>query len=274
MELDIYQVDAFTGKPFSGNPAGVCVLDGPADEGWMQSVAREMNIAETAFLYIQGEHYNLRSLTPAVEVDLCGHATLASAHVLWETGVLSRAGKAVFETKSGILTAVDTGDMIELDFPREEASEAPAPENLLEAISVKPLYIGKNRFDYLIELASEEEVRGLEPDFALLKKVPARGVIVTSVSESQEYDFVSRFFGPASGIDEDPATGSAHCCLGPYWQGRLGKREFNAYQASPRGGEIYVRMDGDDRVILGGRAVTVLKCELYSLFSSPLTGED
>lgn len=263
MGITIFQVDAFTSEPFSGNPAGVCILEKPAEEGWMQAVAAEMNIAETAFLYREGELFNLRWFTPEIEVDLCGHATLASAHVLWETGVLAKDQKAVFDTRSGILTAEDTGEMIELDFPREEADEAPAPEYLLEALGVKPLYIGRNRFDYLIEVGSEKEVRALKPDFTLLKKVQTRGVIVTSVSDSGSYDFVSRFFAPLTGVDEDPATGSAHCCLGPYWEKKLGKKEFKAYQASSRGGEINVRVDGD-RVMLGGKAVTVLRCELVS----------
>lgn len=263
MGITIFQIDAFTSEPFGGNPAGVCLLEKPADEAWMKAVAAEMNIAETAFLFKKGEIYNLRWFTPTVEVDLCGHATLASAHILWETGVLPKDDRAVFDTRSGILTAVKRGDMIELDFPREEADEASATEYLLESLSLEPLYVGKNRFDYIIEVSSEKEVRALEPDFTLLKKVPTRGVIVTSVSDSPDYDFISRFFGPATGVNEDPATGSAHCCLGPYWEKKLGKKEFKAYQASPRVGEIYVRTD-NDRVVLGGNAVTVLRCELVA----------
>lgn len=261
MGITIFQVDAFTSEPFSGNPAGVCILERPADEEWMQAVAAEMNIAETAFLFKKDETYNLRWFTPTIEVDLCGHATLASAHILWETGVLPKDQKAVFDTRSGILTAVNAGDMIELNFPREEADDNAAPEYLLESLTVKPLYVGKNRFDYIIEVANEKEVRSLKPDFTLLKKVQTRGVIVTSVSGSGSYDFVSRFFAPLTGVDEDPGTGSAHCCLGPYWEKKLGKQEFKAYQASSRGGEIYVRTDGD-RVVLGGSALTVLRCEL------------
>ena len=261
MGTTIYQVDAFTNKAFSGNPAGVCVLERPADELWMQNVALEMNVSETAFLYPQDEAYNLRWFTPTVEVDLCGHATLASAHVLWETGLLGRDKDAHFNTRSGLLTAGLKNGRIELNFPNEEATEAHAPEYLIEALGIDPIYIGKNRFDYIIELASEKEVRETTPDFNLLSRVNTRGVIVTSLSDSPGYDFVSRFFAPTAGIIEDPVTGSAHCCLGPYWGKRLHKSEFKAYQASSRGGEVYVRNEGE-RVMLGGEAVTVLTCDL------------
>ncbi len=261
MGLTVYQVDAFTSEPFKGNPAGVCILDGPAGEEWMQSVALEMNLAETAFLYPSGERYKLRWFTPTVEVDLCGHATLASAHVLWETGQLGRENKAEFDTRSGLLTAWTENGAIEMDFPMDESKECALPAELARALGVKPLYTGKAAFDYILELESENEVLELKPDFDLLKKAPMRGVMVTSVSSSDKYDFVSRFFAPGSGIDEDHATGSAHCCLGPYWEKRLGKSGLRAYQASPRGGEILVRTEGE-RVVLGGNAVTVLKCEL------------
>jgi len=262
MAVEIFQVDAFTDKPFSGNPAAVCVLDGPADEGWMQNVAAEMNLSETAFLYREDGGYNLRWFTPTTEVELCGHATLASAHILWETGRLGRDEVAVFHTLSGVLKASGRGKLIQLDFPSEPETEVEAPAGLLESLGVTPLYIGKNRFDYLVEVESEEIIRDLRPDFSLLKKVPARGVMVTSVSDSPEFDFVSRFFGPAAGIDEDPATGSAHCCLGPYWEKRLGKSELTAYQASPRGGAVHVSVKGD-RVLIAGRTVTVMRVELY-----------
>ncbi len=258
MTIEIYQVDAFTDKPFSGNPAAVCILSGPADPVWMRNVAAEMNLSETAFLYREGEGYSLRWFTPTTEVELCGHATLASAHVLWETGKLRPEDRAEFHTLSGVLRASSNGGLIELDFPSEPAAETPPPPELAESLGVTPLHTGKNRFDYLIEVESEEIVRNLKPDLALLSTVPARGVMVTSVSDSPEYDFVSRFFGPAAGIDEDPVTGSAHCCLGPYWQGRLGKSAFTAYQASSRGGVVHVRVNGD-RVTLGGEAVTVFR---------------
>jgi PhzF family phenazine biosynthesis protein len=255
------QVDAFTNKPFSGNPAAVCVLPAPRDELWMQSVAREMNLSETAFLYMQGDGYNLRWFTPAVEVDLCGHATLASAHVLWEEGFLKPTEHARFFTRSGLLTAGRDGDWIEMDFPATpEESTAPHPD-LAKALGVSPTYVGKNRFDYLVEVDSEETVKNLRPDFSLLKNTSDRGVIVTSVSKSEGFDFVSRFFAPAVGIDEDPATGSSHCCLGPYWKKRLNKDEFVAFQASARGGVVRVRVRGE-RVHIGGQAISVLHGEI------------
>lgn len=261
MGLRIFQVDAFTDKPFAGNPAAVCVLPEPRDARWMQNVAQEMNLSETAFLHRQTDAYNLRWFTPAVEVDLCGHATLASAHVLWEAGYLKRDEPARFSTRSGLLTAERKGEWIELDFPAEREERVVAPANLVRALGVTPKYVGKNRFDCLVEVDSEETVRNLKPDFALLGEIPARGFIVTSLAISQGIDFVSRFFAPRAGINEDPVTGSAHCCLGPFWGTRLNKNEFVAYQASARGGVVRVRVSGD-RVVLGGQAVTVLRGEL------------
>ena len=263
MGLKIIQVDAFTDKPYTGNPAAVCILPKPADERWMQNVAREMNLSETAFLYRRDDGFNLRWFTPMAEVDLCGHATLASAHVLWEEEHLKASEQARFHTRSGLLTADRKGEWIELDFPAELAEPIAAPDGLKEALGIQPEYIGKNRFDYLVEVISEEIVRGIQPNFAILKSLPVRGVIVTSRSTAPQNDFVSRFFGPAVGIDEDPVTGSAHCGLGPYWQKRLGKDEFRAYQASARGGVIRVRVSGK-RVYLGGQAVTVLRGELLA----------
>ena len=261
MGLKITQVDAFTDKVFSGNPAAVCILPEARDEQWMQDVAREMNLSETAFLVKQRDGYSLRWFTPAVEVALCGHATLASAHVLWEDGHLKADEVAKFHSQSGLLLAKRMGDWIELDFPAEPAETAEAPAELLAGLNVKPLYVGKNRFDFLIEVESERIVRELNPNHLLLRSIHVRGVMVTSVSSSDKFDFVSRFFAPGSGVDEDPVTGSAHCCLGPYWKSRLGKNEFLAYQASPRGGIVKVRC-GNDRVYLGGKAVTVLRGEL------------
>jgi len=230
MGLRITQVDAFTDQPFHGNPAAVCILPAPGDEDWMRKVAREMNLAETAFLYPQADGYNLRWFTPAVEVDLCGHATLAASHVLWEEGRLKPSQIARFYTKSGPLTAERKGDWIEMDFPAVPEEASPAPAGLAEALGTCLSYVGRNRFDYLVEVDSEQSVRRLQPDYAGLKKIPGRGVIVTSRSESAAFDFVSRFFAPGAGIDEDPVTGSAHCCLGPYWSRRLGKSEFVGYQ--------------------------------------------
>jgi PhzF family phenazine biosynthesis protein len=229
----------------------------------MQNVAREMNLAETAFLVKQGDGYNLRWFTPAVEVDLCGHATLASAHILWETGQLLVKEEARFHTKSGLLTAKQNGKLIEMNFPATPAVPTEPPSGLLQALGVHAKYVGKSRFDYLIEVESEEIVRSLNPDCGQIKKLPARGVIVTAKAKSDGFDFVSRFFAPAAGVDEDPVTGSAHCTLGPYWAERLGKKELVGYQASSRGGLVRVRMDGD-RVHLGGQAVTVLVAELVN----------
>lgn len=261
MALTILQVDAFTDTPFRGNPAAVCVLPAPRDEAWMQAVALEMNLSETAFLVRRDDAYGLRWFTPTIEVALCGHATLASAHVLWEDGHLPAAREARFHTKSGLLTAARAGDWIELDFPAKPETAAPPPPGLTEALGAAPKYVGKNQFDYLVELDAEETVRGLAPDHTALAKLPVRGVMVTSRATTAPYDFVSRFFAPGSGIPEDPVTGSAHCALGPFWAGRLGRTELLAYQASPRGGVVRVRVAGD-RVKLGGRAVTVLRGEL------------
>ncbi|MBI3473607.1 MAG: PhzF family phenazine biosynthesis protein [Candidatus Solibacter usitatus] len=259
MGLAITQVDAFTSTPFTGNPAAVCLLPEPREASWMQAVAREMNLSETAFLVRQADGFGLRWFTPAVEVDLCGHATLASAHVLWEEGHLGGDQQARFHTRSGLLTADRLGEWIEMDFPATPCSAVEPPAGLLEALGAAAAFIGKNKFDYLVELASEDAVRGLQPDHGGLRKLPVRGVIVTS--RSAGYDFISRFFAPGSGIDEDPVTGSSHCCLGPYWQAKLNKSEMLAYQASARGGVVRVRVSGD-RVRLGGQAVTVLRGEL------------
>jgi PhzF family phenazine biosynthesis protein len=261
--LRITQVDAFTDTPFAGNPAVVCLLPAPRDEGWMQKVAREMNLSETAFLVPQADGYALRWFTPAVEVVLCGHATLASAHVLWEDGHLPPGRQARFHTKSGLLTGDRAGEWIELAFPAKREEPAPAPAGLAEALGAAPKYIGRNQFDYLVEVDGEATVRGLKPDHGALGALPVHGVIVTARADSPGYDFVSRFFAPGSGVAEDPVTGSAHCALGPFWQSRLGKRELVAYQASPRGGVVRVRVAGE-RVMLGGKAVTVLRGELLS----------
>jgi PhzF family phenazine biosynthesis protein len=262
MPLRITQVDAFTNRPFAGNPAAVCILSAAAEPQWMQNVAREMNLAETAFLVRRQDGYDLRWFTPAVEVDLCGHATLASAHVLWEDGHLPERTQARFYTKSGLLTADRRDAWIELDFPATPASPAPPPQGLLAALGVEPRFIGRSRFDYLVEVEDESTVKKLEPDLTALSRVAARGVIVTSKANAgAAYDFVSRFFAPQSGVPEDPVTGSAHCALAPYWCEKIGKTSLTGYQASARGGTVRVRLDGQ-RVRLGGQAVTVLRGEL------------
>lgn len=261
MTIPVFQVDAFTDRPFAGNPAAVCLLPEVKDDGWMQSVAAEMNLSETAFLLKQDDGYRLRWFTPVVEVDLCGHATLASAHVIWSEGHALAEQELRFHTRSGLLKACRRGNSIELDFPAAAVTEMePSPE-LLPALGVKAIYVGKTPFDYLVEIESEEELERMTPNFTQLGRVDTRGVIVTCRSKSTQFDFLSRFFAPAAGIDEDPVTGSAHCALGPYWQTKLGKTELTGYQASPRGGVVHVRV-ANERAYLGGNAVTVLRGEL------------
>ncbi len=261
MKIPMYQVDAFTDKIFGGNPAAVCPLETWLPAPTMQSIAAENNLAETAFFVRKGDHFDIRWFTPAVEVDLCGHATLASAHVLWEEGLLPGDAEARFHTRSGLLTAMLRDDLIEMDFPAEPASASVESPDLEGALGVRPIFVGRNRFDVLVEADSEETVRRIRPDFKWLSKITSRGVIVTARSASSGCDFVSRFFAPRAGIDEDPVTGSAHCCLGPFWGARLGKDRLVGYQVSARGGTVLVRLAGD-RVILGGKAVTVLRAVL------------
>jgi PhzF family phenazine biosynthesis protein len=227
----------------------------------MQHVAQEMNLAETAFLLRQADGFDLRWFTPALEVDLCGHATLASAHVLWEEGHLPASDPVRFHTRSGVLTASRRSGMIWLDFPSTPSQPADVPSELRNGIGAAMLYVGRTSFDYLVELESESRVRSLDPDLGALARLGTRGVIVTARSEDPAYDFVSRFFAPGSGIAEDPVTGSAHCGLGPFWGARLGKKELTGYQASARGGVVRVLLEGD-RAHLGGHAVTVLRGEL------------
>ena len=278
MPLAITQVDAFTAEPFAGNPAAVVVFDQPSagGAGWMRDVAREMNLAETAFLVPEGGGvYGLRWFTPTVEVDLCGHATLAAAHVLWESGRLDPATPARFATRSGRLTAALGDDgWITLDFPADRAV-APVPplvvEPIARALRLDPGVVvatRRGRFDLLVEVATARDVRAARPDFGLLAAIEARGVIVTSRSEPADEgrgsDFTSRFFGPRVGVDEDPVTGSAHCLLGPYWANQFGRTSLVGYQASSRGGVVRVTVAGD-RVLLGGQAVTVLRGELTAV---------
>jgi PhzF family phenazine biosynthesis protein len=260
MKIKIYQVDAFTDQPFKGNPAAVCILPDKGDqfdEKWMAAVAREMNLSETAFLRPQEDGYNLRWFTPAVEVDLCGHATLASAHTLYELDRVKGKDQIHFHTKSGLLTAKKRGDEIELNFPATPPDPVKNDPGLAEALGVQPQYLGQSRYDFLVQVGSEGEVRDARPDFGALSALGVRGVMLTSRAESEQFDFISRFFAPGAGINEDPVTGSAHCCLGPYWGEILGLDEMLAYQASTQGGVVRVRLK-DDRVVLGGKAVTVM----------------
>ena len=262
MTIRIYQVDAFTDQLYRGNPAGVCFPDQSADPEWMQAVAAEMNLAETAFLWQRADgSYDLRWFRPKIEVDLCGHATLASAHTLWESGELEALQAACFHTRSGLLTARPIEqNWIELDFPSLAPQPVATPQGLTEALAVEPQYVGKAADNHIVELESAQAVRALEPDFDLLGKHNL-SVIATAVSDDPEFDFISRYFAVPFGINEDPATGSTHCTLGPYWQSRLHKNEFVAYQASSRGGFVRVRLE-DDRTLIAGQAVTVLRGEL------------
>ena len=259
----IVVVDAFTDQPFRGNPAAVCVLSGPADDRWMQEVAREMNLSETAFLHPVEGGFALRWFTPTMEVDLCGHATLASAHVLWQDGHLDPAETARFHTRSGALTADRRGGEIVMDFPATPPVECAHPSGLAEALGVIGYrWVGETRFDLLVELDGEATVRTLKPDLSALGRIERRGIIVTALAdEGQPYDFVSRFFAPAAGVPEDPVTGSAHCALAPYWRDRAGGERLVGYQASARGGMVTMTASGD-RVLIGGAAVSVHRTAL------------
>lgn len=262
MSWTIFQVDAFADRPFAGNPAGVCILERQAPEKWMQVVAAEMNVAETAFLVRRDDGvFDLRWFTPTVEVDLCGHATLASAHILWEEKHVNPADGAHFQTKSGPLRAWREGQAIRMDFPAEPVVPMDAPRELVDALGLPVTFAGKNRMDWLVEVADESAVRAVRPELRPLSALGVRGVIVTARSTSPERDFVSRFFAPAAGVDEDPVTGSAHCALAPYWAAKLGKPALVGYQASARGGTVECTLAGD-RVVLGGTAVTVLRAKL------------
>ena len=256
MELPIYVVDAFTKHAFAGNPAGVCILDSPVSDEWMQNVAAEMKHAETAFLQARDSGFQLRWFTPTIEVDLCGHATLASAHILWESGRLHQNQTATFETRSGILTANRVGELIQLDFPSDPPVEKPVPWNLETILGAKPIWYGESSMDMLVELADEHTVRSLTPDLNGIRQLGNRGLMVTASGST--HDFISRFFAPQFGIDEDSVTGSAHCCLGPYWSAKLGKQTLEGYQASHRGGLVRVSMHRD-RALLSGHAVTILE---------------
>jgi len=261
MPFIFYLVDAFTSEPFTGNPAAVYLLESWRDDAWLQRVAREMNQSETAYLVRNADGFDLRWFTPLVEVDLCGHATLASAHVLLSTGVLAKNQPIRFSTRSGILTASAAGEQIELDFPLLPERPIESPGGLAEVLGVQPIYVGQSRHDLVVEVATDAEVRCACPDMARLAAVATRGVILTARSEDPRFDFVSRFFAPAAGIPEDPATGSAHCCLADFWRKRLQKDSFRAYQASSRGGVLSVRVTGE-RVVLAGQAITVARGEL------------
>ena len=260
MAIPLIQVDAFTDQPYAGNPAAVCALPETQPDAWMQRVAQEMNLSETAFFYPEADGYRLRWFTPTVEVDLCGHATLATCHVLWTEGYLGVEQPSKFYTRSGVLTARCLNEWIELNFPANPSQDVGIPDGLAAALGATPKSVTENSLGYLVEVESAKVVVDLQPDFAALGTFPVHGVIVTSRGDAP-YDFVSRFFAPTLGINEDPVTGAAHCCLSPYWRDRLGKTNFLAYQASARGGVVKVEDEGQ-RVRLSGQAVTVFKGEL------------
>lgn len=249
-----FVVDAFTSRPFKGNPAAVVPLDQWKDDSWLQNVAMEMHLSETAFFVPNAQGFDLRWFTPKTEVDLCGHATIASALVLADLGKLHDGSEVAFSTRSGVLGAKRKGSQIQLDFPALAAKPCDPPPALLESLNVKARYVGRSTFDFLVEVDSESVLRGLVPDFKRLATVNCRGMIVTARSDDPQFDFVSRFFAPAVGVDEDPVCGSAHCCLGPFWGERLGKSEMVGYQASARSGVVFVEVRGE-RVILGGEGV-------------------
>ncbi|KPQ35682.1 MAG: putative epimerase [Phormidesmis priestleyi Ana] len=273
MGLTVIQVDAFTNQPFSGNPAAVCVSEQPLAEELMGAIALEMNLSETAFLHPIEGGYSLRWFTPSVEVDLCGHATLASAHVLWSEGHLPAGAIARFHTKSGWLSAEQKGEWIEMNFPAQPVRSAHVVPQLIASLCCggNIRSVVKNDVNYLVELQSETALRTIKPDFEAMKKLPVQGVIVTAVADEAGYDFVSRYFAPAAGINEDPVTGSAHASLAPYWQTKLGKSEMLAQQVSARGGIVRVRCalensnttdDENNRVAISGQAITILRGEL------------
>jgi PhzF family phenazine biosynthesis protein len=262
MTVPIYHVDAFAKRSGEGNPAAICFPGGEQSSSWMQTVAAEMNLSETAFVREIQNGYELRWFTPAIEVDLCGHATLAAAHVMWTEGMVASGEPITFHTRGGVLRCRQSLEFIEMDFPATPPESVEAPEGLLSVLGIHPLFVGRSKYDKLLVVAAERVVRSLDPDFHALSRISGmRGVIVSSRSDDPAFDFVSRYFAPAAGINEDPVTGSAHCCLGPYWSAQLGKPMMTGFQASRRGGVVRVRMDGG-RVVLGGTAVTVVRGEL------------
>ena len=259
----IWVVDAFTGRAFAGNPAGVCISETALDESWMRRLASEMKHAETAFAFPHEGGYALRWFTPSAEVPLCGHATLATAHTIWQAGFRPKSERLRFQTKSGDLFATYLDDgWIELDFPRLDIAPLGETGDVKAALGASIIELRRYSIKLLAELESEKVLRRLKPDLSAIASLNAKGVIVTARAATKPYDFVSRYFAPALGVDEDPVTGSAHCALAPYWSEKLKKDSMLAYQASPRSGEMRVRLAGD-RVCLAGQAVTVLEGELH-----------
>ena len=261
--MTITTIDAFANEPFSGNPAAVCVLDAPAPDAWMQALAAEMNLSETAFVVPQDGAFRLRWFTPTVEVDLCGHATLASAHLLYESGRVDADDEVRFDTRSGrLVVKMDGAGRYTMDFPATPPFASEALTGFADTFGIHPVWTGRTRFDLFAEVESEEEVRSLNPDAGAVAALGARGVILTArADDASPYDVVSRFFAPGSGVPEDPVTGSAHCAIGPYWANRFETDALSCYQASARGGRVDVRVL-DGRVLLTGPAVTVYTATL------------
>jgi len=261
MSISLYHVNAFSSDAFGGNPAAVCILSQLKADTWMQSVAAQMNLSETAFVFDNGQNISLRWFTPEREVDLCGHATLASAHVLWQYGYVAQGREIAFHSKSGVLTARQKDGLIELDFPAVEPKTVKAPAKLIEMLGISPIYTGKFGAKYLFELETEQQLLAVKPNMSELLTLAERGVSVTCADSSGQYDFVSRYFAPWVGIDEDPVNGSSHCALTPFWSQRLGKTRLTARQASARGGDLSLQLAGD-RVKISGTATTVVSAQL------------
>lgn len=263
MKIPIFHVDSFTVKPFKGNPAGVCLLEQPRDDAWMQAIATEMRLSETAFLSPKGNDYNLRWFTPSTEVDLCGHATLASAHILFELGFYDPDETIFFHTKSGVITATFDHGTIELDMPLIQPVPAESTPLLEEILGQAPLAVAhsEDKAILLAEIADQTAVEAFEPDFKKIASFEETDLIITAQATDGKFDFVSRFFSPRTGIPEDPVTGLGHCILTPYWAPKLNKDKLVAYQASSRGGTVWCRL-GKDRVYLAGKAVTLFSGEI------------
>jgi PhzF family phenazine biosynthesis protein len=258
----LHVVDAFADRPFRGNPAAVCVLQAPLADDLMQSIAAEMNLSETAFVLAVEGGYALRWFTPAIEVALCGHATLASAHILWELAHVPATQSIRFHTMSGWLSCSRANEnWIEMDFPAKTPISCPVPEGMESSLGSSVRSCSQNGMDYLVEVENESILRSLQPNYSTLSQLPVRGVIVTCRSDTEGIDFVSRFFAPAAGVNEDPVTGSAHCALGPYWESRLNKSTMVGYQASQRGGIVRLTVTGE-RVLLRGQAITFSRVEV------------
>jgi len=263
--MKIYQVDAFTNQIFKGNPAGVCVMPmgKMKDKELLQNIAMEMNLSETAFLCKQEDDYLLRWFTPVTEVEFCGHATLASAHILWETGLENKHATIQFNTMTGKLFARYKQGKVELDFPTFEVEEIPSQKNINQTLGIAPIFSGITNNRYLFEIEDLKVLLSIYPDFAKLK-VLGRAFCVTCKSDNPEYDFYSRYFAPALGVNEDPVTGSSHSSLAPYWSKKLGKTKLMAYQASKRGGTLECELAPDGRVFIRGHTRTVFEIEMVT----------